>query len=58
MTKYEIEKEKAREQIRELEILLSAVAYSYGELVEFQEKFAKLGKRYGLIKELKENGIL
>lgn len=31
--------------------------YSYGELVEFEEHFEKLGKRYGLLKEFRENGI-
>lgn len=31
--------------------------YSYGELAEFGEHFEKLGRRYGLLKEFRENGI-
>ena len=31
--------------------------YSYGELCEFAEHFEKLGRRYGLLKEFRENGI-
>ena len=31
--------------------------YSYGELAEFGEYFEKLGRRYGLLKEFRENGI-
>ena len=32
--------------------------YSYGELAYYQELFYKLARRYGLIKEFKETGIL
>ncbi len=31
--------------------------YSLGEIVVFQEHFEKLGKRYGLLKEFRENAI-
>ena len=31
--------------------------YSYGELAEAAEHFEKLGRRYGLLKEFRENGI-
>ena len=31
---------------------------SYGELADYQAHFEKLGKRYGLICEFKENGII
>lgn len=30
----------------------------WGELAEQQRKMEKLGKRYGLLKEFKENGII
>lgn len=56
--KYEIEKEKAREEAIEFQITLSAYDYSYSELLNKQEYFRKLGKKYGLIKEFKEEGIL
>ena len=32
--------------------------YSYGELAAFTEYFTKLAKRYGLITEFRENGII
>ena len=31
--------------------------WSYGELMEIGEYFNKNGKRYGLLREFKENGI-
>lgn len=32
--------------------------YSYGELAYFQGYFERLGKRYGLLREFKENAII
>ena len=32
--------------------------YSYGELYDFSKSFERLAKRYGLIKEFRENGII
>ena len=32
--------------------------YSYGELADFSDYFTRLGKRYGLLREFKENGII
>jgi hypothetical protein len=32
--------------------------YSYGEIAYFQEIFERLGRRYGLLREFKENGII
>ena len=32
--------------------------YSYGELAEWQSYFERLAKRYGLIREFRENGII
>lgn len=32
--------------------------YTYSELTEYHNRFTKLGKRYGLLKEFKENGII
>ncbi len=31
--------------------------YSYGELLEFQSRFEQLGRKYGLLKEFRENAI-
>lgn len=32
--------------------------YSYGEMAEIQGRLEKLGKRYGLLREFRENGII
>ena len=32
--------------------------YSYGELADFSGYFTRLGKRYGLLREFKENAII
>lgn len=32
--------------------------YSYDEILKWQEYFLKYGKRYGLLKEFRENGII
>ena len=58
ITKYELLKEKARNEAIAWQIDFSNHNYSYGELAVFQEHFYKLGKRYGLLKEFRENGII
>jgi len=32
--------------------------FSYGELADYQNYFEKYAKRYGLVKEFRENGII
>lgn len=32
--------------------------YSYGEMADIQGRLEKLGKRYGLLREFRENGII
>lgn len=50
-----------KEYLRELAIKwqheFSSLSWSYGELAEIQGYFEKNGKRYGLLKEFKENCI-
>ena len=55
--RYQIEKEKARNIAITWQIEESDYSYSYGGLMILQEYFYKLGKRYGLLKEFRENGI-
>ena len=55
--KYQIEKEKARNIAINWQLEESDYSYSYGGLMILQEYFYKLGKRYGLLKEFRENGI-
>ena len=52
---YQVAKENAREQAREWQI--TEDNYSYAELAYWQEYFEKLGKRYGLLTEFRENCI-
>lgn len=57
-TKYEIKQQQARDKAVEYQLWASEQNLSYGELYEFAEYFRKLAKRYGLIKEFRENGII
>lgn len=58
MKTYKERKEEAREQAIIWQLETSEKCLSYEELAEAGEYFAKLAKRYGLIKEFKENGII
>ena len=58
MTKYEMRKDKARQKAIRWQEETAQKSYSYGELADFWERFYRLAKRYGLIKEFKDNGIL
>ena len=55
---YAEKKEHARQQAIEWQSDFCNHNYSYGELAWFSDYFTKLGKRYGLIKEFRENGII
>ena len=58
MNRYQIQKAKAREQAIEWQYDFNNHNCSYLELVKFAEYFTRLAKRYGLVKEFKENGII
>lgn len=55
---YREKKAKLREQAINWQHKCSKVNMSYGELAEMQSYFEKEGKKYGLIQEFKENGII
>ena len=55
-TTYEKKKEIARQKAIDWQNDFCNHNYSYGELAEFGEHVEKLGKRYGLRKEFRENG--
>lgn len=55
---FEERKEEVRQEAIKWQSKLSHYAYSYGDLVYWGNYFEKQGKRYGLLKEFKENGIL
>lgn len=57
MNKYQIEKEKARDKAIDWQSDFNNHNYSWGELAWYANYFEKLGKRYGLLREFRENGI-
>jgi len=57
-TAYNAGKIRAREQAEEWQNDFYNHDYSWSELLEFQEIFARLAKRYGLTREFRENGII
>ena len=56
MTKYQIEKEKSRQEAIEWQNNFDSC--SFGELMHAEIYFEKMARRYGLTKEFKENGII
>lgn len=58
MKKYEKNKENARALAIDWQNKQNNSAVYMSEVIEQQEKFIKLAKRYGLTREFKENGII
>lgn len=57
MKSYQKGKEEARNIAIDWQAAASEENYSYGEIAEYGAYFHKIGKRYGLLKEFRENGI-
>lgn len=55
---YQKRKEQARQEAIEWQHEFAEHNYSYYDLYEFGNYFYKQGKRYGLLKEFRENGIV
>jgi len=53
-----VDKASARNMGIEWQLWASEQNLSYQELLEWQEYLTKLGKRYGLLKEFRENAII
>lgn len=58
MNKYQKGKEKTRQQAIEWQKDFEDQDYCWGDLIIYQQYFEDLGKRYGLLKEFRENGII
>ena len=58
MNKYQQQKERAREKAIEWQHEVSVMFYDWQTMAEAGAYFEKLGKRYGLLKEFIENGII
>lgn len=55
---YAENKEKARADAMDWQREAGNGTHYYSELVEMAEHFQKIAKKYGLIKEFRENGII
>ena len=58
MNNYERRKSEIRQEAIEWQTTFNDCKMTYGELAIMQSYFEKQGKRYGLLKEFKENGII
>lgn len=58
MKTYKERKEEARNEAIEWQYSVGENNYYMSEMADFYIYFSKLAKRYGLIKEFKENGII
>lgn len=58
MKTYQEKKENARRLAQNCKQICAEMPQIYGEVAEFAEIFTKLGKKYGLLKEFRENGII
>lgn len=58
MNKYSKAKERARDKAVEWQNNFNNSNYSYFDLAYYGEYFEKLAKKYGLVREFRENGII
>lgn len=58
MSRYEKEKAAAREAAIEWQLSFNERPMFWSDLAEASERFEKLGRRFGLMREFKENGII
>ena len=58
MNRYQKGKGKAQNEAVDLQADFANNNYSYGELAYFSAYFETKARRYGLVKEFKENGII
>ena len=57
MNNYQKQKEKVREEAIDWQLWRAEQSLSYGELADASSYFYKLGKRFGLLREFRENAI-
>nr|DAK05184.1 MAG TPA: hypothetical protein [Caudoviricetes sp.] len=58
MTRYQKNKEEVRQFAIEWQADFSNHNYSYSDLAVFQDMFFRLGRRYGLLRKFRENGLI
>ena len=54
---YQQKKEQVRNEAIDWQNEQADMSLSYGELADAQERFERLGRRYGLLQEFRENAI-
>jgi outer membrane protein assembly factor BamD (BamD/ComL family) len=54
---YQQKKEQVRNEAIDWQYEQADMSLSYGELADAQERFERLGRRYGLLQEFRENAI-
>lgn len=57
-SRYTAAKERARQEAIDWQAAFADASHDYQELAEAAARFTKLGRRYGLLQEFKENGII
>lgn len=58
MSRYQKSKEEVKQFAIDWQADFSNYNYSYSELEVFQDMFSRLGRKYGLLREFRENGII
>lgn len=58
MTYYQMRKEAAREEAIRWQQEFDRKRYTWSEIRDWVWHFHKIGKRFGLLKEFRENGII
>lgn len=58
MTYYQKKKEELREEAKEHQNQVSALNLSWWDISAYTEHLTEKAKKYGLVKELKNNGII
>lgn len=58
MSRYQKSKEEVKQFAIDWQADFLNHNYSYSELAVFQDMFSRLGRKYGLLREFRENGII
>lgn len=58
MKTYAERKAQVADKAKRWQLNFGNESHSYAELLVAQNEFARLAKRYGLVKEFRENGII
>lgn len=56
--KYTEQQERARARVMEWLDVMASEAMTWGEMAEYQARIERTARRYGLTRELRDNGII